>query len=844
MKKTLILLLCLFISMSMMLLVSCDRLSAFLPDTEKPDKPTQLNVPSVSFADDAFTWQSVANAIGYEVDVDGTATTLGKTELSVTLTDGQTAKVRALGDGTDYADSAWSESLTYTEPEIEYVTYTFKYNGKKICDKKFVKGEPLSEEDIAFIDTIRYNGYGFAEWYTDSNLNSVFDRTVPADTDCSIHGKRGNLAGVDIYYDYNTETGVLTLTGSGDMFDFLYDDDAPWVSYKSLCQEIVFEGEITSIGNNSFHGFTALSSVYLPDSLLRIGECAFYKSSVHSVRFPPNLTDIGMTAFYQCKNLTRLDLNEALVNVGRSAFAECSGLVNIVVNDKLAELGTSAFLNCFNIESAYYIGTEEQYNAIKIRLDNFWMNELANTYFYSESKPDAPGPYWYYGEDEAVTQWYYTVGYLATNAIVPFAFDYVDPDIGITQDNIDFRNAIFYRGYQFDRWDHKTGDDVTFAVGNRLTSDVRFEGKRVSGGRCGDTLTWKISGTTLTIRGDGAMWDFQAPGDAPWAKKIITSVNIKSGVTYIGSFAFSGHVGLESLNIPTNVKGVSTKMLSGCSALRYIYYAGNSAALAEVEGLNSLENALDAVVYSNNTEQAPGEGCFWRSVTVGSATRIVAWELKDGTLTVGTAEKVIINFTSPDQTPWYNDSASVTKVVIRDGITTVGHYSFDGMSTVTQIVMPDSVQKTSGVAFTGTGYYTNPENWVGGALYISNHLIKVDYTAIGTTFTVKKGVVSIAEEAFENCSTITELVLPNGLVGIYSTAFNGLSGLVRVLFNGTANAYATLMDSNSAAKNNLSSVAPDHLVYYYSKNTPTIAGNWWHYVQGQIEIWPALDGEE
>ena len=156
--------------------------------------------------------------------------------------------------------------------------------------------------------------------------------------------------------------------------------------------------------------------------------------------------------------------------------------------------------------------------------------------------------------------------------------------------------------------------------------------------------------------------------------------------------------------------------------------------------------------------------------------------------------------------------------------------------------MPDSVQKISGSAFTGTGYYANEDSWTAdGALYISNHLIKVDPTKVGASFTVREGTISLAEAAFEGCSAIEELVLYNGLTSIYSTAFNGLIGLDRIMFYGPADAYDTLMTAggNKTASDNLNVAAPDHTVYYYSKNKPTTEGNWWHYNQGAVEIWPA-----
>ena len=794
MKKLMYLILALVLTLSVSLLCSCDQLAAFLPDN-------------------------------------------GSTDVDPGEGNGDEPGGEQPGDNEGEQPG---EDDNEPDPEPETVTLTFRYTtSNRLGTLTVVKDSLLTEEQVAYIEALRYNGFGFESWYTDAYFGNEFDPTQPVTKNLTIYGNRGKLAGENITYDYNNATQTLTFSGTGAMWEFKYNNDAPWMSFKTLCTTLVFSEGITTIGRNAFCEFTAISNVELPESVTAIGDSAFARSTVTDINFPAGLKSIGNAAFTECKGLEFLVFNKGLENISNGAFRNCTNVVSIVMNDMIADLGAGAFEQCVNIESAYYIGTEEQYNQIKIHLDNFWMNQLANTYYIAETKPANPGPYWHYNEDGDIEQWYYTVGYLYANGKVPFIFDYVDPEVGITESNISFRNAIYYRGYQFDDWRQTKGDNLAnFNVGTRLTSDVRFMGERKNGGRCGETLTWRVSGTALSIKGTGAMWDFELPGDAPWAKRNITKVSFESGVTYIGSFAFTDHTGLESLNIPTGITAVSRNMLSGCNGLKYIYYQGNHDDMLAVAGLNEQVNLLDAVIYAKSASGQAGEGSYWRSVTVNGSTRVVAWTLEDGTLTVGTHEAVIINFTKLADTPWYPDRSAVTSVVIRDGITTVGHYSFDGMSTVTAITMPDSVNRISGSAFTGTSYYTNTANWEGGALYISKHLIKVDKNAVGARFTIKSDTVSLAEQAFEGCASITSVIVPKDLVGIYSTALDGLTSLESIYYDGPEEGFANLLAKNSAAAE---SVSDSVTVYFYSKNAPTTEGNYWHYgAQGGVEVWPAF----
>ena len=65
-----------------------------------------------------------------------------------------------------------------------------------------------------------------------------------------------------------------------------------------------------------------------------------------------------------------------------------------------------------------------------------------------------------------------------------------------------------------------------------------------TGGKCGENVNWKLSGTTLTISGTGPMYDWNSYEDPtrPWEadddakiKKIV----IEKGVTRIGNYGFS-----------------------------------------------------------------------------------------------------------------------------------------------------------------------------------------------------------------------------------------------------------------------------------------------------------------
>lgn len=116
-------------------------------------------------------------------------------------------------------------------------------------------------------------------------------------------------------------------------------------------------------------------------------------------------------------------------------------------------------------------------------------------------------------------------------------------------------------------------------------------------GMCGQNITWRLEGSTLTISGAGAMYDFT--DGAPWDayKSTITTVIFTGGVTYVGaasfkdfdsltsvsfgdamyelgSEAFRDCDGLTSLSMPASFKVFGAYSLASCGSLKTLNCAG------------------------------------------------------------------------------------------------------------------------------------------------------------------------------------------------------------------------------------------------------------------------------
>ena len=758
--------------------------------------------------------------------------------------------------------------------ELIYVV-DYRFNGTFFHRQRVDSLEGFTEQHLKERDELLFNGFRVDYFYADESQLVEFDFDEPLVADTVIHcGRNPEKAGDNITWkilesgEGDNKKVTLVFEGTGPMYEFYrYDTDVPWRSYYTTITDIVIPEGITTIADYAFYEFNQIDTVVLPETLTYIGKNAFFESSISDINFPDSLRTIGNNAFNGCLGLVHLNFNPGLEYINEGAFQKCKNIVTVVLTDTIMRFGTSAFQECYSITSAYYIGTEEQYDKIIIQVDNFWIDSLAHTYFISDEMPAEPGPYWYYDENGDIAQWYYTIWYMEkANSKVPFIVDYVDTTEGITQRNIDFMNAIVFNGYRYAGW-KESGKTYTMTVGTILTEDIKLFGDR--GNICGDNLVWNIRGSVLYINkkdsknADGAMWDFKYYHNAPWYGKAITRVEIGSGVTYIGSFAFADIIDKNSeyssfsyLDIPISVTAIHRDAIYGCDHLLYIYYAGTDLDLygdentdPKITGLVEIDQKFALRVYTNASGisfSTLKEGAYWARIrgeyNGKSITRRVAWDYADGVLKVGggDADHIMLNYNSHSDTPWYSYRDEVTKVIIIDNIHTIGHRSFENMSSVVSITVPRRLAKTSASAFVGTGYYNT--EYAKGVVYlyttaegttsniIYGHLLKVNPDKVSEVFIIPEKTLSIAEQAFEGCSNVKKLFFTKdiGPKSVYSTALSGFTGLEGIYFDGNPEAWPNYENANNTGAE----------VYYYSATQPADGSSevkYWHWNEAKTE---------
>ena len=170
----------------------------------------------------------------------------------------------------------------------------------------------------------------------------------------------------------------------------------------------------------------------------------------------------------------------------------------------------------------------------------------------------------------------------------------------------------------------------------------------------------------------------------------------------------------------------------------------------------------------------------------------LTWTLdSDGTLTIsGTG--AMKDFTSDEsfmifpETPWNQHTKDIHKIVVSDGVTTIGNCAFLACS-AESILLPDSVERIGDKAFgfTSISEIIIPEGVksIGEYVFSNCNLANV---------TLPNSLESIGEFAFFCCMSLQQLLIPANVSSIGTLAFEGCISLQEILVDERNAAYSSL----------------------------------------------------
>ena len=269
-----------------------------------------------------------------------------------------------------------------------------------------------------------------------------------------------------------------------------------------------------------------------------------------------------------------------------------------------------------------------------------------------------------------------------------------------------------------------------------------------------------------------------------------TELVIPNGVTKIPSYAFSSFDNIESVTIPSSVTELEEYAFSGCKNLASI----------------SLPNSVTKL----------GEGVFYNCENLKNITLPNHILEISGTLFSGCSQ--LAQIAIPDSVTRISDRAfygciSLTSVIVPDNVTTIGYsvfYDCEKLESITLPFLGETVDDTYGnisklfngigvpdslksVTLTGgsqIGLYAFSECSHLTNITLPDGLVKIgsgafqDCTAL-TNINIPNSVTEIGSYAFQDCTSLTRIHIPNGVTELNSGLFRGCGSLTEITYNGT-----------------------------------------------------------
>ena len=331
-------------------------------------------------------------------------------------------------------------------------------------------------------------------------------------------------------------------------------------------------------------------------------------------------------------------------------------------------------------------------------------------------------------------------------------------------------------------------------------------------GANGNTVLWDFNTENgeLIISGNGAMQSYEYSSDtntvdAPWYSyhSSIQTVTIEHGVTSIGDCAFSDCMDLTSVTIPNSVTSIGDEAFYFCMSLTSVIIPNSvinigDEAFAYCEDMTNVSipesvihigswsfmncTSLTEIRIPNSVMSIGGKaftGCTsLTNVTIPNSVISIgsgAFSNCSGLTSVTLSDSItnIVNYA-------FSGCTGLTSITIPDSVTMIDFSAFDGCINLSVIEIPDSVMTIGGSAFNNTAYYNDVSNWKDNVLYIGNYLIQAKASLSGA-YTIKKGTLCVADYAFEECKTMTSVIIPDSVINIGSGAFSGCSSLTNLI---------------------------------------------------------------
>ncbi len=275
----------------------------------------------------------------------------------------------------------------------------------------------------------------------------------------------------------------------------------------------------------------------------------------------------------------------------------------------------------------------------------------------------------------------------------------------------------------------------------------------------------------------------------------LTSVTIGNSVTGIGGSAFYYCTGLTSVTIPNSVESIGMRAFYYCTGLTSVTIGNSVTGIGDyafyyctgLTEINFNATAMNDLLYNDEVFYNAGQSGSGITVNIGAnVTKIPAY--------------LFYSYTS-----YSSVTPKITSVVFAENsqCKSIGNSAFIHCTELTSITIPNSVTSIGEDAFSRCAGLTSITVESGNTKYHSagNCLIETASKTLilgckNSVIPTDGSVTSIGYEAFEGCTGLTSITIPNSVTSIGSYAFYGCHKLVEV-YNLSSSIIVTKGDSSN-----------------------------------------------
>ncbi len=516
------------------------------------------------------------------------------------------------------------------------------------------------------------------------------------------------------------------------------------ITSAHLSTTITYQGKtysVTSIGDEAFHDCSGLTSVTIPNSVTSIGDYAFKNcSSLTSVTIPNSVTSLGTGAFRDCSSLTSITIPESVTSIGLGAtFQNCTSLKSVQWNAIRCKIDK-------NSNGSYY---PPFYNLKSI--ENFVFGNYVT--FIPECLCSGLSGVSSITIPNSVTS-IGTSAFYGCSSLMSITIPESVTSIG---EGSTFQNCTSLKSVQWNAIRCKIDKNS-----NGSYYPPFYNLKNIENFVFGNYVTFIPECLCSGLSG-------------------VTSITIPNSVTSIGDWAFNGCSALTSITIPNSVTSIGDYAFEGCSSLTLVnipsYTELNKGAFPEHTKVIKVAQkfTIGKLIYEKTSKT--------EVKIVEADTSIISADITP-TITYQGVTYIVTSIGDHA----FDNCRSLKFIIIPESVTRIGNMAFEGCFSLESVIIPSSAEM-DGHAFPYGIAISTVDFRVGLLTYkkISSSevkLVKADKRIINAHLSstinyqgVTYSVTSIGDTAFNNCSYLTSITIPNSVTSIGDGAFAGCVNL-------------------------------------------------------------------